>query len=302
MKAVLLKAYGGIDQLSYEDVPTPKPGSGEVLVKVAATSVNPIDWKMRSGVAKERFPVDFPGILGRDVAGEVAEVGPGVTGFTIGQRVMALTTQSYAEYAVVKADSLAPVPDALSFEEAAALPLILLTGAQLIERGVKPKAGQSVLVTGALGSVGRVAAYVAGQHQAQVIAGVKASQLAEAEGLGTPALVALEDEKAMLAFKDLDAVADTVNGPTAARTLKHLRKGGVFATVTQVPKEAKDFEIQTERVTCQPDASRLYQLAEEVARKHLNIPIAKVMRLSEAGKAQEVGEAGGAGGKIVLVV
>lgn len=139
MKAVVLHAYGGVDQLFYEDAPEPKPQPGEVLVKVAATSVNPVDWKLRSGALQSMMPLQLPAILGRDVAGTVAGLGAGAKGFHLGERVMGLVNQGYAEFLVAKADSLTRIPDGLKTEDAAALPLVVLTGAQLIEKGVQPK-------------------------------------------------------------------------------------------------------------------------------------------------------------------
>jgi hypothetical protein len=118
MKAVLLYAYGDPAQLRYEETDMPKYGDNEVLVKVRATSINPIDLKIRSGAAKSRMPLEFPAILGRDLSGEVAETGRNVTGFPKGMRVMALANRTYAEYTVAKADVLAPIPDALNFEQA----------------------------------------------------------------------------------------------------------------------------------------------------------------------------------------
>jgi NADPH:quinone reductase-like Zn-dependent oxidoreductase len=301
MKAVVLKAYGNVDQLFYEEVETPRPGSGEVLVKVAATSVNPIDWKLRSGAARDRMPLDLPAILGRDLAGEIAELGPGVSTFGVGQRVMALANHTYAEYVAVKADILAPMPGALSVEQAAALPLVTLTGAQLIENGVKIKDGQSLLLSGALGGVGRTAAYVAAQHKGQVIAVVRQSQMEAAEHLGTLALVALEDEEGLAEFKNIDAFADTVGGPLAVKLLKHLKHGGVYASVVGIASEAKEFDVHAEPVWARPDASRLAQLAEDVANNRFEIPVAKVMKLSEIREAHRLAEGGGVGGKIVLV-
>ena len=111
MKAVLLYEYGGPDKLRYEDTDVPKYGDNEVLVRVKATSINPVDYKIRSGAAKARMPVEFPAILGRDLAGEVVEAGRSVTGFPKGMRVMALANGTYAEYTVAKADVLAPIPD-----------------------------------------------------------------------------------------------------------------------------------------------------------------------------------------------
>jgi NADPH:quinone reductase-like Zn-dependent oxidoreductase len=139
MKAVVLHEYGGPGKLKYEDVADPVAGEGEVLVRLAATSVNPVDYKMRSGAAKERFPVEFPGILGRDISGLVREIGAGVSGFAPGDKVMALGHAAYAELVVVKAEELTLVPEGLDLVEAAALPLVTLTGAQLITRGTEIK-------------------------------------------------------------------------------------------------------------------------------------------------------------------
>src|ERR1700734_1906358 len=145
MKAVLLYEYGPPENLRYEDTSDPKYGDNEVLVRVKATSINPIDYKLRSGAAKARMPLELPAILGRDLAGEVVAAGRSVTGFPKGMRVMALSFGTYAELVAAKADVLAPIPDSLSFEQAATLPLVVTTGCQLIERAVKPTAGQRVL-------------------------------------------------------------------------------------------------------------------------------------------------------------
>ena len=145
MKAVVLYQYGGPEQLKYEETERPEFGDNEVLVQVKATSVNPIDFKLRSGSYKQRMPLNFPAILGRDLAGEVVEAGRSVTGFAKGMRVMALANGTYAEFTVAKADTLAPIPDVLNFEQAAALPLVLTTGVQLIEHAVKPQRGQTGL-------------------------------------------------------------------------------------------------------------------------------------------------------------
>jgi NADPH:quinone reductase-like Zn-dependent oxidoreductase len=301
MKAVVLRGYGGVEELSYEDMEKPKPAIGEVLVKIHASGVNPIDWKLRSGHMHSFFPLNFPAILGRDLAGEVVELGYGVTGFSLGQRVMALTNRTYAEYGVVNANDVARIPDAMGFEQAAALPLVTLTGAQLIELGIKLKGGQAAIVTGAVGSVGRAATFVAHEHKIQVIAAVRESQVAEAENLGTPGLVAIDDQAALDLFENIDAIADTVGGDVAVRLLKHLRHGGVFASVVGIPKETKHYDIHAEQVVVKPDAKRLGELAEAVALGKFKIPIAKVMKLAEVREAHRLGEAGGLGGKIVLV-
>jgi Zn-dependent alcohol dehydrogenase len=225
MKAIVLHEYGGPDKLKYEDAPDPVAGEGEVLVRLSATSVNPVDFKMRSGAAASRFPIEFPGILGRDIAGIVRAVGTGVSGFAPGDKVIALGSKSYAELAVVKATDLAHLPDGMDIVKAAALPLVMLTGEQLISRGTKIQRGQTVLVTGAVGSVGRTAVFVAKKAGAVVIAGVRKSQLDEAAKLGAQEVLALDDDAAMARLGFIDAVADTVNHATAEMLIGKVKQG-----------------------------------------------------------------------------
>ena len=157
MKAIVLHQYGGPEVLKFEDYPDPVPGPGEVLVRVAAASVNPIDYKRRAGLTKDFYPMHFPGLIGVDVAGTVVEIGPGVEGFSVGDRVFAMADDTYAELCVVKAAVLAKIPEGLDLIRAAALPLATVTGNQL-SSATGIKAAQTVLVVGAVGSVGRSAA------------------------------------------------------------------------------------------------------------------------------------------------
>ncbi|MGC1870892.1 MAG: NADP-dependent oxidoreductase [Acidobacteriaceae bacterium] len=300
MKAVQLHAYGGVDQLFYEDVPDPKPGPGELLVKVAATSVNPIDWKLRRGDRKDAMPLKLPAILGRDVAGTVASLGSGTQGFQAGDRVMGLVNRAYAEFLVAKPEDLTHIPDGLNTEDAAALPLVVLTGSQLIEDGVKPKPGQTVLVTGAVGSVGRSAVFVAKQHGTKVIAGVKASQRKEAETLGAEQIVALDDDKAVAALGQVDAIADTVGRDVIQKLMPHIRANGVLATVVGAPPGSQGKDFRVEQVWSHPDSKRLHELAEAVDKGEFSIPIAKRMKLSQVREAQTIAEAGGVS-KILLI-
>jgi NADPH:quinone reductase-like Zn-dependent oxidoreductase len=179
MKAVVVHEYGGPEVLKFEEYPDPVPGPGEVLVRVAATSVNPFDYKRRAGSMKESYPIQFPGVIGVDIAGTVVKIGPGVDGFSVGEQVFAMAANTYAEVCVVKADILAKVPKGLHLIQAAALPLVTTTGNQLIAAtGIK--AGQTALVVGAAGNVGRSAVFTAKQRGAVVIAGVLKSQMDEA--------------------------------------------------------------------------------------------------------------------------
>src|SRR6202050_2660655 len=142
MKAVVVHQYGGPEVLKFEDYPDPVPGPGEVLVRVAATSVNPIDYKRRAGLTKDFYPMQFPSLIGVDVSGTVVKVGPGVVNFTAGNRVFAMADNTYAELCVVKADVLADIPEGLDLLQAAALPLVTVTGNQLMS-ATRVTAGQT---------------------------------------------------------------------------------------------------------------------------------------------------------------
>jgi NADPH:quinone reductase-like Zn-dependent oxidoreductase len=300
MKAVRLHAYGGVDQLVYEEVETPEPQTGEVLVKVAATSVNPIDWKLRSGAAKHLMALTFPAILGRDVAGTVTKTAPNVRTPELGQKVMGVVNRSYAEYLVAKAEHLTVIPDGLDLEEAGALPLVVTTGAQLAQH-MQPKPGNLVLVTGAVGSVGRTAVYMAKSMGAKVIAGVKASQREEAKSLGADHVIAIDSDQEIAALPELDAIGDTVAHDVIAKLIPKLKDGGVLGSVLGKPKEAEGRNIRVEAFMATPNASLLRQMADAVRDRKLVIPIAKRMSLREAGEAQKLAEQGSVGGKILLV-
>ncbi len=302
MKASVLHEYGGPDKLRYEDVADPKAGEGAVLVRVAAASVNPVDYKMRSGEARDRFPVEFPGILGRDLAGVVRELGPGAMGFAPGDAVMALTHATYAEMAVVKATELAKVPEGLELTTAAALPLVVATGDQLIRKACGLKAGETVLVAGAMGSVGRVAVYAAKELGATVIAGVRTKQVEQAtEELGAAEVVALDDEASMRRVGLLDAVADTVGGKTATTLLSKVKQGGVFGTLLGPPAGADMHPtVRVAAMMAVPDPATLVRYAEAVRDGKLVVPVDRLLPLSEAGEAQAEAEKG-AKGKVVVV-
>jgi NADPH:quinone reductase-like Zn-dependent oxidoreductase len=301
MKAVVLHEYGGPDKLKYEDVPDPVAKEGQVIVRVAATSVKPIDYKMRSGAMEAFFPLELPAVLGRDVAGIVRELGPGVSGFKPGDKVMALASKTYAEATVVAAKDLAFVPDNLDLVKAGALPVVTLTGEQLITLGTKIQAGQTVLVTGAVGNVGRSAVWTAKKAGAKVIAGVRKSQLKEAATLGADQVLALDDPDAIDKLGLIDAIADTVGGETAQKLLGKVKPGGVFAGVVGPPANAKMHPtVKVESIQSKPDAVALRVLAEDVATGRLVIPIDRMLPLEDAAAAHAAAEKGGVG-KIVLL-
>jgi NADPH:quinone reductase-like Zn-dependent oxidoreductase len=300
MKTVLLNGYGGVDRLQYGDAPTPKPKSGEVLIRMRAASINPVDWKIRSGALREMMPVEFPAILGRDVAGEIVDVGDEMDEIEAGDRVLALVRSAYAEFVIAKSNEFAGIPRGLRTEDAAALPLVLLTGAQLIEDGVKPRQGETILVTGAVGSVGRTAVYVAKQHGARVIAGVRENQREQAQSLGADEIVAIDSEAGIAKIPEVDAIADTVDHDTIEKLLPRIRQGGRLGSVLGKPKGADARSIQVNAVFARPDARRLRELAEDVRDGKFSIPISARFPLAEVREAQTLAEKG-ASGKVLLL-
>jgi NADPH:quinone reductase-like Zn-dependent oxidoreductase len=300
MKAIQMHGYGGVDQIRYEDVPTPTAGPGEVLVKIAATSVNPIDWKIRRGNMRGMMTLEFPVIPGRDVAGEVVAVGAGVSNFKPGQKVMALAVHTYAELVVVPSASLATVPDGLELQQAGALPLVTTTGAELMER-VAPQSGQTVLITGALGGVARTALYVAIERGARAIAGVRELQKKQAQELGAAQVIAIDSDSEIRSLPDLDAIADTVDGEVIGKLIAKLKPGGVLGSVVGKPKAAEGKNIRVEAFSVQPNPTVLARLAEAVRKGDLSIPVVKTFKLSETAAAQQLAEEGKPDGKIVLI-
>jgi NADPH:quinone reductase-like Zn-dependent oxidoreductase len=295
MKAVVLTGTGDVDKLEVRDVAEPDPGQGEVKIKVAASSINPIDWKIRHGYTNPKLP----DILGRDVAGEVTAIGPGVKKFKIGDKVLGVVRHGYAEFVVAKEENLARLPAAMPLEDAAALPLVVTTGAQLIEQNAEPKRGDTILVTGALGGVGRSAVFVARERGARVIAGVRKEQKDEARSLGVDDVVAIDDDTEIAQLPEVDEIADTVDGETIAKLLPHLKQGGRLASVLGEPDEARKRGIDVRAFMAHPDGPRLQELAEAVARGDLKIPIAERHPFEDVREATRHAEQG-VGGKVLL--
>jgi NADPH:quinone reductase-like Zn-dependent oxidoreductase len=300
MKASVLHEYGPPSNLKYEDFPDPKPGPGEILVRVQAVSLNPIDWKLRSGAAKARFPLSLPAILGRDVAGTVRELGEGVKGFAIGDRVFALANRTYAELCIVKSSELSRIPDKLDMTTAATIPLVALTGDQLIRKATNVQPGQTILLTGALGSVGRCALFAALEIGAHVIAGVRKQQIHDAMDLGAIAAIDINDDASIASLGALDAVADTVGGASAAKLIANIKPGGILGTVLGPPSNAALHPTVTvNHIMASPDPATVVHYGEAVRDGKLKLPIDRILPLSKAAEAQAVAEKGGVG-KVVL--
>jgi NADPH:quinone reductase-like Zn-dependent oxidoreductase len=306
MKAVVLHEYGGPSKLKYEDFADPTPGPGEVLVRVQAVSLNPIDWKMRSGSAKDRFPLTLPAILGRDVAGVVRELGEGVKDFKEGDRVFALAFGTYAELCVVKASELAHIPlspegaAGLDMSVASTIPLVALTGDQLIHRGTQAEAGQTIFLSGALGSVGRIALYCAIESGIKVIAGVRKKQIPEALALGAVAAIDISDDDEIARLGIVDAVADTIGGPIGVKLIGKVKPGGNFGSVVGPPANAAlNPTIHINAIMAGPSPATVVHYAEAIRDGKLKLPLDRVMPLADAAEAHAIAEKGGVG-KIVL--
>ena len=192
------------------------------------------------------------------------------------------------------------MPEGLGLEQAGVLPLVTTTGGQLIEH-VAPRRGDWILVTGALGSVGRTAVYAAKELGARVIAGVRQEQKSAAEELGVDEVVAVDDEREIASLPQLDVIADTVGHEVVERLILKLKPNGVLGSVLGKPRAAEGRPIRVEAFTAQPDAALLRRMAEAVRKGKLQIPMAKRFRLSEVREAQALAERGGLDGKIALV-
>ncbi len=301
MKAIVLHEYGGPSKLRYQDFEDPNAGPGEVRIRVLAASVNPVDWKMRSGADKQRFPLQFPAILGHDVAGIVDSLGEGVEGWQVGDRVFGVADRTYAELCVVKACDLSPLPEGLDVPLAGAVPLVALTGDQLIREACEVQAGQTVLLSGATGSVGRCALFAALEIGAKVIAGVRAKQKDEALALGAMAALDIDDPAELASLGRVDAVADTVGGKLGPALLAKVKPGGVYGTLVEPPTgEVTHPLVRLKPIKAQPNPATVVHYGQAVRDGKLRLPVSEVLPLSEAATAHARAEKGG-GGKFILL-
>jgi NADPH:quinone reductase-like Zn-dependent oxidoreductase len=299
MRAAVLVGIGGVDQIELRELPEPAIGPGQIKVRVVATSVNPIDWKQREGL--KRLAAPLPTILGRDASGEVVEVGAGVTRFRRGARVAGLVVGGYGERVVANDEAWAEVPEGLGLLDAAALPLVTLTGAQLVEESLAPRPFDTILVTGALGSVGRAAVFVAKERGVKVWTGVRRSQKDAAAALGVDGVVALDDDADCQRLPKLDGIADTLGANVTESLVDRVRRGGVIASVDSDPKNASEHGLEVRHHFAHPDPERLARLVRAVAEGALVIPIARRFKLAQIREAQQFAERG-AGGKVIVQI
>jgi NADPH:quinone reductase-like Zn-dependent oxidoreductase len=307
MKAVVINEYGNEDVLNYVDVERPEPKADEVLVKVCAAGVNPADWKIRDGMG-ESFGFKFPLILGGDIAGTIEVVGNNVENFQQGDAVYGMTLSNlsgaYAEYAVAKADAIAPKPESIDFEEAAAIPIGALTAWQAMFDVANLSSGQRILITGASGGVGSMAVQLAKAKGAFAIGTASGKNEQFVRDLGVDEFVDYTQQPFEEVVKDVDVVFDTVGEDTLERAFQTLKRGGFLVTSAGTPsaEKAKELGIEVAFVFCKSNAQQLAEISRLIGEGKLKIHIETVLPLTEVKKAHQLSQSGRTRGKIVLQV
>ncbi|MGM0215241.1 NADP-dependent oxidoreductase [Enterococcus sp. AZ109] len=309
-RAIVINQYGGADQLIQDMVELPELDEKQVLVKVHATSVNPIDWKLREGYLSQMMPWDFPIILGWDVAGEIAEVGAMVTDWQVGDKVFARpeTTRfgTYADYTIVDDHLLAKKPEAISFEEAAAVPLAGLTAYQALFIHGHLKAGEKVLIHAGAGGVGMYAIQLAKNLGAQVFTTASEKNRDWLEGLGADQVIDYRSTDFSEVLSGIDLVFDTMGGEIQDKSFRVLKPetGRLISIVGEPNLElAKEFNILLAKsIWLNPDGSQLQKMADWLESGQLKSIVGETFPLTAEGvkDAHQLSETHHAKGKIVL--
>jgi NADPH:quinone reductase-like Zn-dependent oxidoreductase len=300
MHAIVIHETGGPEVLQYEEVERPEPSDGEVLIRVRAASVNPIDWKNRRGMSAE----DLPAVLGREVSGTV-EISR-ADGFSEGDEVFGWSASGgYAEFSTASAGALAKKPAGVTFEQAAAIPVAGVTAWQgLFDKGGLDS-GQTALIAGAAGGVGHLAVQFAKRVAGARTIGTGSSRSREfVLGLGADEFVDYTQQDVAESVNDVDVALDTVGGDVTQTVVPILREGGIIVTIASAPPEdaARQRGARAVLHVTSPNPDHLARVAELVASGEVRMEISEVLPLSEAQRAHELSESGHTRGKIVLTV
>jgi len=299
MQAVLMRATGDADVLHLEEAARPEPGAEEVLIRVHAASVNPIDWKFRRGL----IPKQLPAVLGSDVSGTVVE--SRAEGFSGGEEVFGLASSgSYAEFATAASRMLAIKPAGVSHEQAAALPVAGLTAWQaLFDRGGL-QAGQTALIAGAAGGVGHLAVQFAAHAGARAVGTGSAHNRDFVLGLGAAQYVDYTAQEVAGAVSGVAVAFDTVGGATTEQLLATVAPGGVLVTIAGPPPQeaAAARGVRAESLVMSPNAEQLAAIAELVAQRQVRVEIADAFPLADVSRAHALSETGHTRGKLVLTL
>lgn len=308
MKAVRVHEYGGPEVLRYEDAPRPEPGAGEVLVRVHAAGVNPVDWKVRAGMAKGFLNYKLPMIPGWDLSGTVEALGPGATGWKKGDEVYSRPDISrdgaYAEYIAVKGSELGQKPKTLDHAKAAAIPLAALTAWQALFDAGGLQSSQRVLIHAAAGGVGTFAVQLARWKGARVIGTASERNHEFLKELGADELIDYNKVRFEDAVQDVDLVLDTMAGETRDRSWKVLKKGGILVSILgqPSPEAAAKHGVRAAGVFVQPNQKELEEISVLVDSGKLKPVIESVLPLKDAKRAHEMNQTLHTRGKIVLQV
>jgi NADPH:quinone reductase-like Zn-dependent oxidoreductase len=305
MQAVRFHEYGPASGLRLERVERPEPGEGEVLVRVRAAGVNPIDWKYRAGYLREFAPLELPHVPGIDVAGSVEAAGTNVTEFAAGDDVLGRGSGTYAEFALAPVASLAPKPESLGFEEAATLGVGGVTAWSGLFDSAELEAGQRLLVHGGAGGVGSLAVQLGHWKGAHVIATASAANAEHVRSLGADEFIDYQATRFEDAVSDVDVVFDTVGGDVTDRSWSVLRPGGILVVIAGMPETDKAQERGGRVAAVQapePISRILRRLAELAEAGHLRPQVGQVFPLAEAAAAQAASETGHGRGRVVLRV
>src|SRR3989440_2373248 len=308
MKAVVIHEYGGPEVLKYEDVARPEPQDNQLLIRVIAAGVNPVDGMIRSGLFGKDGSRAFPIILGGDVAGVVEKIGSKVTKFKAADPVFAYVSLDnsggYAQYALVKEGEAAPKPKSLTYVEAAAVPIVALTAWQALIDSAKLSAGQTVLIHGGSGGVGSFAIQIAKARGAKVIATASTANQDLLKQLGADVAIDYTKQNFENVAKDVDVVLDSIGKDTLARSYGVVKKGGIIVSLVARPDpaELEKHGIRGEALSVDPNSDELNEIGKLIDEKKINVIVSQTFPLSEARKAQEQVATGHTRGKIVLKV
>jgi NADPH:quinone reductase-like Zn-dependent oxidoreductase len=305
MKAVRLHEFGGPEKLVLDDVPRPKPASGEVLVRVISAGVNPVDWKIRSGMFADPR-TKLPITLGYDVCGVVAALGPDAKPWKVGDPVYGMLPiaggGAYAEFVAVPGKFLAPPPKNLDLSAAGGVPLAALTAWQALFDKAELKSGQTLLVHGGSGGVGHFAVQLAKAKGAKVLATASSANQGFLKEIGADTAIDYKNQKFEEIAKDVDVVLDSVGGDTLERSYGVLKKGGFLVSIVARVDEKKLEEkgLRGTSMLVQPSADGLREITKLIEAGKVKPVVSATFPLGQAGEAQKKLEAGGVRGKIVL--
>ncbi|MBV8842134.1 MAG: NADP-dependent oxidoreductase [Bryobacterales bacterium] len=308
MKAIRIHEYGGPEILRYEDAPRPQSAPGDVLVRVHAAAVNPVDWKIRAGYVRDWLKYKLPMIPGWDFSGVVEEAGPDAGAWKKGDEVYArpdlARDGAYAEYIAVRASEIAAKPKSIDHVQAAAIPLAALTAWQALFDAAGLSAAQKVLIHAAAGGVGHFAVQLAKWKRAFVAGTASARNHDFLKSLGADQLIDYTSVRFEDVAREFDVVLDTMAGETRDRSWSVLKKGGILVTILGQPSEedAKAHGVRAAGVFVQPSQTELDQIAALVDSGTLKPYIQAVFPLAEAAKAHELSQTNHVLGKIVLKV